>query len=132
MLLYEVLRIIFLIILPVNVKREEKKCPFQFLRSHDDVFKCCFWADEQSKTQRQSVYYHVWHKKSLNPHIWEATTSKLIFFTYKKISWWINRLIDKLTNCCSSSGFTIKCCRLSNLPLQNHCLWLYSALNKTL
>ena len=58
------------------------------------------------KPKRYSVYYHVPHKKNktLNPHIWEAETSKCLGFLLKKK----NQVMDHLRrpDRCSPTLFT--------------------------
>lgn len=55
---------------------------------------CAFLPDQQSKTERYSIYYHVRQRKASNPHIWGAGTSRWFGFWLEK---W--QLVNKLLHC---------------------------------
>ncbi len=61
-----------------------------------DIVKCLVLSDQQSKTQRSSVYHHGKQEKAANTHSLEPGTVKHLVFLLEK---WFERLMDSQTSC---------------------------------
>lgn len=95
-----------------KTSENSEKCPPEFPRVHSDVLKCLVLSDQQSWTQRSSVYSDIKQVKAANPHFGVGGTTQclleflLTFSIYYRIEimsgfWWLRHILDINIQCCT-------------------------------
>lgn len=67
-----------------NIRKCQKKQPWQLPWVQGEVFNCLVLSNQQSKSQKYWVYYDLNQRKAANSYIGEASSGEILVFVFLK------------------------------------------------